>query len=111
MPLRLPQDFYALTDAYTRRYDELIKPVPHKAKLVEDTLLYDTNNRNAFFHVWDYLTLCVKNGTVINKLKFQFCKGTIEFVGLKVTSTGVSPTDTILNATQNFSQPSDITSA
>ena len=35
----------------------------------------------------------------------------MEFAGLKITPTGVSPTDTILNAIQNFTQPSDIAGA
>ena len=111
MYLRLPQGFLASTDAYTRSYNEIIKPIPHKAKIVDNTLLYDTNIENAFFHVWDYLTLCAKNDIVINESKFQFCKDTVAFAGLKVTPSGVSPTDTILNAIQNFPQPSDITGA
>ena len=72
------------------------------------TLLYDTNIGNTFFHVWNYLTLCVTNGIVLNESKFQFCKDTVEFAGLKITPTGVSPTDTILNAIQKLPQPSDI---
>ena len=107
--LRLPQGFLASTDAYTRRYDEIVKPIPCKAKIVDNALLYDTNIKNAFFHVWDYLTLCAKNDIVINESKFQFCKDTVKFAGLKITPTGVSPTDTILDATLNFPQPSDIT--
>ena len=87
------------------------KPIPHKAKIVDNTLLYDKNIENAFFHVWDYLTLCAKNDIVINESKFKFWKDTVAFAGLKVTPSAVSPTDTILNAIQNFPQPSDITRA
>ena len=32
---KLPQGFLASTDAYTRRYDEIIKPIPRKAKIVD----------------------------------------------------------------------------
>ena len=66
------------------------------------TLLYDTNIGNTFFHVWNYLTLCVTNGIVLNESKLQFWKDTVEFAGLKITPTGVSPTDTILNAIQKL---------
>ena len=64
----------------------------------------------------DYLTLCAKSGIFTNESKFQFCKDTVEFAGLKITPTGVSPTgvsptDTILNAIQNFPQLSDIIGA
>ena len=40
--LRLPQEFIASGDAYTRRYDEIIKNFPCKVKIIDDTLLYDT---------------------------------------------------------------------
>lgn len=52
MYLQLRQGFLASTDAYTRRYDEIIKPIPCKAKIVDDTLLYHTNIEKIFFHVW-----------------------------------------------------------
>ena len=64
MSPQLWQGFVNSADANTRRYDEFIKSILHKAKIVKDTLLYDIEN--AFFHVWDYLTLCTKNGIVIN---------------------------------------------
>ena len=35
MYLQLPQGFLTSTDAYTRRYDEIIKPIPCKAKIVD----------------------------------------------------------------------------
>ena len=101
MSLPLPQCFLASTDAYTRSYDGLIKPIPGEAKIMDNTLLYDTNIENAFFS-WDYSTLHAKNGIAINKPKFQFCMDKIEFAWLKITPTGVSPTDTILNTIQHF---------
>ena len=49
----LPQGYIASGDAYTRRYDEVIKDVPKKLKIVDDTLLYDSNIEDLFFHIWD----------------------------------------------------------
>ena len=37
---RLPQGYLASGDAYTRRYDDIIKDVDQKVKCVDDTLLY-----------------------------------------------------------------------
>ena len=37
---RLPQGFSASQDAYTRRYDDIIKDVPDKVKCIDATLLY-----------------------------------------------------------------------
>ena len=58
----MPQDYLASGDAYTRRYDEVIKDVPRKVKIVDDTLLYESNIEGAFFHTFDFLLHCTKNG-------------------------------------------------
>ena len=55
-----------------------------------------------FFHVWDYLALCVSKGIVVNEKKFKFCKDTVEFAGLMITPTGVAPSDKILSAIEKI---------
>ena len=109
--LRMPQGFLAAGDAYTRRYDEIIADVARKVKIVDDTLLYDDTIEQHFYHVWDYLTLCAKNGVVINKKKFQFCKDTIDFAGLTITPTGIEPSEKMLSSISGFPTPTDLTSA
>ena len=91
MYLRMPQGFVAAGDAYTRRYDEIIDGVERKVKIVDDTLLYDKSIEQAFYHMWDYLTLCANNGVVVNAKKFKFCQNTVDFAGLTITPTGVTP--------------------
>ena len=108
---RLPQGYLAAGDAYTRRYDEIIKNVKNKVKCVDDALLYDDDIESSFFHTWDYLTLCAENGITVNKPKFQFCQDEVIFAGLKVTPTGVRPADTILTAIRDFPTPRDLTGA
>ena len=111
MYLRMPQGYLASGDAYTRRYDEVIKDIARKIKLVDDTLLYDTDIKEAFYHTFDFLTRCAQNGIVLSKDKFQFCKDTIQFGGLQITSSGVSPSESMLNAMLNFPVPKTITDA
>ena len=48
MHLRMPQEYLASGDVCTCRYDELIKNIPHKEKVIDDTLLFDKNIENAF---------------------------------------------------------------
>ena len=98
MYLRMPQGYLASGDAYTRRYDEIIKDIAWKIKLVDDTLLYDTNIKVAFYHTFDFLMRCAQNGVVLSNDKFQFCKDTVQFGGLQITSSGVSPSESMLNA-------------
>ena len=108
---RLPQGYLAAGDVYTRRYDEIIKDVGRKVKCVDDTLLYDTDIESAFFHTWEYLALCAKNGITINQSKFQFCQDEVIFAGLKITRSGICPSDNILSAIRDFPAPRDITGA
>ena len=87
---------------YTKvRWDN--KDIPRKIKVVDDTLLYDKTIKDAFYHTLDYLSLCEANGIVINKDKFQFCQDVVQFGGLQITSTGVTPSNDLLNA--NFQLP------
>ena len=53
--LRLPQGYVAAGDAYTRRYDEVIRDVKNKVKCIDDTLLYDNSIEESYHHTWQYL--------------------------------------------------------
>ena len=96
MYLRMPQGCLASGDAYIHRYDIVLKDIARKIKLVNDTLLYDTNIKEAFYHTFDFLTRCAQNGIILNKDKFQFCEDTVQFGGLQITSSGVSPSESML---------------
>ena len=107
----MPQGYLASGDAYTRRYDETIINFPRKIKIVNDTLLFDKNIEDTIYHTLDYLLLCEKNGIVLNREKFQFCQDVVQFGGLQITSSGVTPCDNLLNAISNFLTPKNITDA
>ena len=53
---RMPQGYLASGDAYTHRYDEVIKDIARKIKLVNDTLLYNTDIKEAFYHTFEMCT-------------------------------------------------------
>ena len=105
---RLPQGFSAAQDAYTRRYDDIIKDVPDKVKCIDDTLLYSQDIESSFYAVFDYLTICAQNGITINQTKFQFCQDTVTFAGLKITPDGICPSEELLAAIRSFPTPRDI---
>ena len=87
----LSQGYLAATDAYTRCNNEIIQDVPNKINIVDNTLLHDNDIDTSFYHTWDYLTLCYTKGIMFNKSKFQFCQDTVNFVGLTITSNGITP--------------------
>ena len=88
---RLIQGHISAGDAYTYRYDDLTREVKDKVKCVENTCLFKLTIEKAFFHCWDYLTLCAKNGIVINEEKFQLYRDYITFAGLNISPTGIRP--------------------
>ena len=108
---RLPQGFLASGDAYTRRYDELISHIPRKVKCIDDVLLWDNDIATSFDRAWDYLTFCAENGIVISKRKFKFCRDEVDFAGLKITKSGIAPSDKILKAILEYPTPTNITDA
>ena len=103
--------FLAAGDAYTHRFDEVIKDIPKKVKCVDGTLLYDSSIEESFYHTWDFLTLCAEKRIVINADKFQFCRDTFTFAGLTMTPTGITPSNDLLSAIKDFPTPKDITGA
>ena len=98
-------------DAYTRRFDEILSNLPRKVKVVDDCLLYDDDIESSFYHAFDFLLLCAKNGVTINVEKFQFCQDTVEFAGLIINSTGIAPSEKLLSAIKDFPTPVNITDA
>ena len=105
----MPQGYLASGDAYPRRYDEVIKDVPRKVKIVDDTLLYDSNIEGAFFHTFDFLLHCAKNGIVFNWEKFQFYQDTVQFGSLQITPSGITSSEPMLEAILSFPIPRTLT--
>ena len=107
---RAAQGFMEAGDAYNERYDTVIAEncIERFKKIVDDICLYDFSIEDAFWHVWEFLNMCSKNGIVLNKHKFQFCQDTISFAGLKITSSNVVPSDALLDSIRNFPALHDI---
>ena len=74
--LHSPQGHVSSGDGYTSAYDDIIKDVSRKKKIVDDTCLYDTD-----IETFDYLVLCAENGITLNPVKFKFCRREVDFVG------------------------------
>ena len=109
--LRAPQGFQAAGDAHARAYDDIVVDIPRKAKIVDDTVLWDEDVEQAFSHTVHYIDLCTRNGIVFNPTKFHFVKDTVDFAGFTLTPTGIRPSNQMLSAIADFPLPTDITGA
>ena len=72
--LRAPQGFKGSGDGFNRRYDDIIIDQERKAKVVDDTVLWDADITEAFYHTFDFLLLCANNGVTLKPEKFKFCR-------------------------------------
>ena len=103
--MRAPQGHIASGDVYVRRFDDIIAEVVRKQKVVDDVLMYDESIEEAFYHAYDFLTLCGKNGVTINPDTFQFYQQEVQFVGFNVGWDNYRPSDNTMSAIENFPMP------
>ena len=106
--LRAPMGFQASGDAYTRRFDDIMVDMPRKTRIVDDTILWDSDLESSFWHALDYIKHCAQNGIIFNPHKFVFGKKEVDFGGFTLTEDGVKPTSNMIDAIMNFPTPQNI---
>ena len=104
-----PQGFHASNDGYTKRFDDITQGFPRVARIVDDSVLWDTEMTQSFWHTVRYIQLCANNGIIFNPEKFHFAKDVIEFAGFDITLTGYRPTSKLLEGIKTFPSPTSIT--
>ena len=87
----------------------MIVDVPRKGKVVDDCILWDSNIEESFYHVFDYLMLCARNGITLNPKKFNFCRRIVEFCGYTIDWDSFRPSDDSIAAIRNFPMPREPT--
>ena len=104
----MPQGYKAAGDAYTERFDKIIKDVKKKVKCVDDSLLWAWSIEEAFWDTWEYLNLCSENGIIFNPKKFVFCQLEVEYAGFMVGEHSVKPNNKMIKSIQEFPEPKNI---
>jgi hypothetical protein len=107
--LRAPQGFKGSGDAFNRQYDDVISDVERKGKVVDDAILWDETIEQSFFHVFDYLLLCARNGVTLKPKKFQFCAKEVDYCGYTVGWETYRPSDDTIAAIREFPMPDEPT--
>ena len=103
-----PMGYLAAGDAYTDRFDRIIKDIQNKTKIVDDTALWASNVRESFHQTCEFLTLCSRNGIVFNPDKFVFARETVEFAGFEVGKNHIKPAKKIIDNIMAFPVPKTI---
>ena len=79
--LRAPQGFHASSDGYTKRFDDITAGTPRHTRCIDDSLLWDDNIEDAYWHTMQYIKTCGDSGIVFNPKKFVFAQNELEFAG------------------------------
>ena len=100
-----PQGWCTSGNAYTRRYDNLIKDVTNVVKHIDDTLLWANNVEDSYRRMVEYLKLVGNSGIIINKKKFVFEEMEVDYAGFRITKDKVKPLEKNLNAIRASQSP------
>ena len=89
--------------------DRIIGDFSDCKKCIDDSIIWDNTIEDNFHRVCLFLDRCSKAGCVFNPAKFQFGEETVKYLGFKVTSTGITPTEGFLDSIINFPTPKTLT--
>lgn len=106
---KAPMGYLATGDAYTHRYDNIVKEIKHISKCVDDVCLWGETLEETFIRTCQYLTHCTQNGIIFNPEKFVMGRESVEFVGFELTKEGIKPMEETLQSIRDFPTPTDIT--
>ena len=103
-----PMGYLAAGDAYTERFDTIIKEFMNKTKIVDDTALWAPSIGESFTQTCQFLTLCSRNGIVFNPEKFVFAREVVEFAGFEIGRDYIKPAKKIVESIKAFPVPKSI---
>jgi len=104
-----PQGFLASGDAYSRRFNEIIRDIERKTKCVDDTLMWDDDLTEHWWRMIDFLILLGDNGVILNQDKFQFAQRTVDFAKFQISERSIKPSQKFISAISEFPTPSKLT--
>ena len=104
-----PQGLNSAGDGYTQRSDIIMEGVTDHDKCIDDSILWTDDIEQNFYKVCDFLTRCSNAGMVFNPSKFQFSEQEVDYLGFKITATGIKPQDEFLQSIRDFPPPRNLT--
>jgi hypothetical protein len=88
--------------------DGILNGLPHMFVYLDDILIASPCSQSHQKHVAEVLSILQNNGLVINAAKCLFRATAVDFLGHRVSSTGITPLADRVAAIQSFPQPSTI---
>ena len=111
---RAPQGYGSSNDGYTQRTDTILRNCPEKLekpdydKIVDNIIQWSDSVEQSFIRICNILAHCSTAGMVFNPTKFYFAKEEIQYAGFIIGKDSIRPTDSYLQAIQEFPSPQNI---
>ena len=96
-------------DAFTCRYDKVIRELLRKRKCVDDVVGWADTLGQLFWDAVKFLSLTGSHGIVQNPKKFVFGREELEFVGFWIQKDGIRPTEDMKREITEYPRPTDVT--
>ena len=106
--IRMPFGLKNAGMTFQRFMDRVLAGLPFILVYLDDILIASPNREAHLQHLKIVLQRLRDNGLVLNKAKCQFFRSQVEFLGLKVTASGVEPLPEQLSTIRDFPQPGTI---
>ncbi len=100
--LRAPYGISSISEHYNRRMDEALAGMQNFRKIVDNVMIFNSNQQEHIVHVWELLRRCQEKGISLNREKFKFCQTTALFAGFILTPEGYTISDDITDAISRF---------
>lgn len=104
-----PQGLNSAGDGYTQRSDIIMEGTTDHDKCIDDSILWTDTIEQNVYKVCDFLTKCSNAGMIFNPSKFQFSEQEVDYLGFRITNTGVKPQEEFLQSIRDFPVPRNLT--
>ena len=102
---KMPFGLRNASQSFQRFINEIVRDLEFVFAYVDDLLIASKNEQEHLRHLEIVFQRLVAHGLLINISKCELGKPTLEYLGHKVTSTGISPLPTKVEAIKEFPQP------
>ena len=105
--LRLPFGLRNAGNTFQRMMDQILGNLPYCFVYINDILVFSSNLSSHVQHLKDVLELCRVQGLTIGLGKCEFAVPETEFLGHRLTSSGLHPLPKHTTAISDFPPPLD----
>ena len=106
--IRMPFGLKNAGMSFQRFIDRVLAGLPFVLVYLDDILVASPDRQSHAEHLRCVLQRLRDNGLVLNRAKCEFFRSEVEFLGLKVTASGVAPLPDQLAAVRDFPQPNTV---